>query len=126
METPKPAPKTLTQAEETVMQVIWDLESARVKDILAKLPSPRPAYNTVSTIVRILEKKKLVGHHPEGRGYRYYPLLSKKEYRRQSLRNLLGTYFGGSGQALVSQLLQDEKLSLEDLDQILKQNKSAS
>ena len=77
--------KQLTKAEEDVMQVLWALEDAKVADIIEQLPEPKPAYNTVSTVVRILETKGFVDHRAEGKGYRYFPLLSKSEYSHQSL-----------------------------------------
>ena len=80
--------KELTRAEEQVMQQLWRLEKAFVKEIVDRMPDPKPAYNTVSTIIRILEKKGFVGYTAYGKSHQYYPLLSKKEYSRQLFKNL--------------------------------------
>ena len=101
--------------------MLWKLEKGFVKDIIDLLPSPSPAYNTVSTIVRILEKKGFVDHHSFGKTHQYYPLVSKVEYSRFSLKKLLGGYFGGSFEELVSFFAKEQDLSVDELEQILKQ-----
>ncbi|MFO8055499.1 MAG: BlaI/MecI/CopY family transcriptional regulator [Bacteroidales bacterium] len=110
--------KELTKAEEQIMQILWKLEKAFVNDILAKFPEPKPAYNTVSTIVRILEKKGFVAHHTYGKTHEYYPLVSKKEYTRSYFRNFMKNYFGNSYQALTSFFAREEKLSIEEMEEI--------
>ena len=110
--------KQFTKAEEQVMQVLWDLEKGYVRDILEKLPEPKPAYNTVSTIVRILEKKGFVDYKSAGKAHEYYPLVSKKEYRRQYFKNILSNYFGNSYMALTSFFTKEENLSLDELEEI--------
>lgn len=112
--------KELTKAEEEIMQVLWNLEKGFVKDILAELPEPKPAYNTVSTIVRILEKKEFVGYNAFGKSHQYYPLVSREEYKGQLSSSLLQNYFEGSVSNMLSFFAKKEKLSLSDLDQILK------
>lgn len=109
----------LTKAEEEVMQVLWDLEHAFVRDILEKYPEPRPAYTTLSTIVRILEEKGVIGHETMGRAHRYHPLISKEDYRKQSLKRLANNYFGGSLKEIASCWAQDEDLSTEELQALL-------
>lgn len=112
--------KILTRAEEQVMQVLWKLENAFVKDILDCLPKPKPAYNTVSTIIRILEKKGFVGHHPHGKAHEYYPLIKKKEYRRKYFKGFMANYFGNSYKALASFFTSEQDLSLTELEEIRK------
>ena len=112
--------KELTRAEEQVMQVLWDIQKGFVKDILEKLPDPKPAYNTVSTIVRILEKKGFVGYQAYGKSHEYYPLVEKENYTRSYLRNFVGNYFGGSFQQLVSFFAREEHMDLKELDELMR------
>lgn len=109
----------LTRAEEQIMQELWDLEKAFVRDIIDRLPDPKPAYNTVSTIVRILETKGFVTHEPVGRGHRYYPLVSKEDYRAFAAGKLLQNYFDNSARQLISFFLEENKLDLRDADELL-------
>ncbi|TCP21911.1 putative transcriptional regulator [Tenacibaculum skagerrakense] len=113
--------KQLTKAEEQIMQVLWDLDEASVKDVIAELTDPKPAYNTVSTIIRILETKEFVGHKAKGRGYVYFPLIAKKEYSNQSLHKLMNGYFGGSFKSMVSFFMKENKLDIKELETILKE-----
>lgn len=110
--------RELTRAEEQIMQVLWRLGRGLVKDVLAELPEPQPAYNTVSTIVRILEKKGFVSYKAYGKTHEYFPLVSRNEYRQTCLRSLVRRFFGNSPQELVSFFAQDRHLSLEDLEAI--------
>lgn len=112
--------KQLTQAEEQVMIELWKLKAAFVKDIITELPEPKPAYNTISTIIRILEKKGFVQHKAFGKSHQYFPIISKAEYRSTSLKSLIGKFFGSSSQ-LVSHLVKEENISLEEIDQLLKE-----
>ncbi len=113
--------KQLTKAEEQFMQVLWNLEEASVKEIIEQLPEPKPAYNTVSTIIRILETKKIVSHKAKGRGYIYYPLIKKTDYTNQSLHKLVDGYFGGSFKSMVSFFVNKNDVDLKDLESILKE-----
>ncbi|MCJ8164466.1 BlaI/MecI/CopY family transcriptional regulator [Pontibacter sp. E15-1] len=115
--------KELTKAEEEIMQVLWKLERAFVRDILEELPTPKPAYNTVSTIVRILESKGFVGHEAFGKSHQYYPLVAQDTYKRDFLKNFMSGYFGGSFEKLVSFFAQDNNLNVQQLDQLLQQVK---
>lgn len=110
----------LTRAEEQVMQVLWRRGPSFVKDLLPDMPAPTPAYNTVSTIIRILEQKGYVGHEAFGRTHRYHALVAQDEYRRFSLRKLLGGYFGGSFTRLVSFFAKEENLDAQQLDELLR------
>lgn len=110
----------LTKAEEQFMQVLWELEEASVQDIIDQLPEPKPAYNTVSTIIRILETKEFVAHKAKGRGYIYFPLVSKTIYSNQSLQKIVDGYFGGSFKSMVSFFVNKNEVDLKELDTILK------
>jgi predicted transcriptional regulator len=113
--------KELTKAEEQIMQVIWDLDKAFVKEVIQKLPNPKPAYNTVSTIVRILEEKGFVDHESFGKSHRYFALISKSDYRSFATSKLLKGYFGGKFENLLSHFANEKNLSLEQLQDILNQ-----
>jgi predicted transcriptional regulator len=110
--------RVLTRAEEQIMQVLWKLKKGFIKDILAQLPEPKPAYNTVSTIVRILEKKGFVSYKAYGKTHEYFPLLSKDEYKKQTLNRFVKNYFGDSFQELVSFFAKDQNLSISELEEL--------
>ncbi|WP_345169016.1 BlaI/MecI/CopY family transcriptional regulator [Nibribacter koreensis] len=112
--------KELTKAEEQVMQVLWDLKKGFVKDVLDQLPEPKPAYNTVSTIVRILEKKGFVSYTAYGKTHEYFPLVEKDEYRHFYLKNFMSGYFGGSFKRLVSFFAKEENMDIQELEEMLK------
>ena len=116
--------KPLTLAEEEVMQVLWRLEKAFVKEIVEEFPEPKPAYNTVSTIVRILEKKKFVAFEAFGKSHRYFPIMGKDEYSRKYLNRFVDKYFSGSYEQLVSFFTKQEKMSVSDLEALLDELKS--
>lgn len=107
---------SLTKAEEQIMQILWKLEQAFIKDIIEELPEPKPAYNTVSTIVRILEKKEAVGYEAFGKTHRYYPLITKEAYSRQQAGGLLKNYFDGSLHKIVSHFSEHKMIDLKELD----------
>src|SRR6187551_3957166 len=107
--------KELTKAEDQVMQILWKLGKGVVKDIMEKMNNPKPAYNTVSTIVRILETKGFVDHTAYGKTHEYYPLITKEKYTKFYLNNLLKGYFDGSFKNLVSFFARENKLSTTDV-----------
>lgn len=111
--------KQLTKAEEEVMQQLWRLKKCNVAAIIDALPEPKPAYNTVSTIVRILEDKGFVGHEKEGRGHLYFPLVKKEEYSNQSITKLVDGYFQGSFKSMVSFFMKKNDMSLSELEAIM-------
>ena len=113
--------KQLTKAEEQIMQVLWDLQETSVKEVIEQLPEPKPAYNTVSTIIRILETKEFVGHKSQGRGYVYYPIIDKETYSNQSLHKLMNGYFDGSFKSLVSFFVKENNMDVTELESILKE-----
>jgi BlaI family transcriptional regulator, penicillinase repressor len=111
----------LTKTEERIMQILWDLRSAFVKDIIDKLPDePKPPYNTISSVVRLLEKKGYVGYKAYGKTYEYFPLISKTDYRKHTFGKLFNEYFDGSAQSLLSFMVKEENLSEEDINSIKK------
>ena len=111
--------KELTKAEEQVMQLLWRLEKAFVKDLMEEMPDPKPAYNTVSTIVRILEKKGFVGHNAYGKTHEYYPLLTRDEYTRSYMKKFMRNYFSGSFKEMVSFFAKEDNMSLSDFDHLM-------
>ncbi|NQV52827.1 MAG: BlaI/MecI/CopY family transcriptional regulator [Flavobacteriales bacterium] len=108
----------LTSTEERIMQIIWRLEKAFVKDIIDELPAPKPPYNTVSSVVRLLEQKGYLGHKAYGRAHEYHPLIPKKDYSKLTFRKLLSSYFEGSYQSLVSYIVNEEKLSVKEIKEL--------
>jgi predicted transcriptional regulator len=113
--------KELTKAEDQIMQILWTLEKGFVKDIIERIPDPKPAYNTVSTIVRILEKKGFVGYKAYGKTHEYFPLVPKEKYKQFYLNNMVKGYFNGSVHNLVSFFAKENKLDVQDIDDLLKQ-----
>ena len=109
----------LTRAELELMQVIWKKEKVLVHDILDNLPEPKPAYNTVSTLVRVLEKKGFVGHKAYGKTYEYFPLVSKEDYTSRYMTGVLNNFFDGSLSRLVSFFSSNKSISVEETDKIL-------
>ena len=113
--------KQLTKAEEEIMQILWELKHANVKDIIATIPEPKPAYNTVSTIVRILENKGFVDYEKQGKGHIYFPIIQKQDYSNQSINNLVDNYFQGSFKSMVSFFVKENNVSINELEAILKE-----
>lgn len=112
--------KELTKAEEQVMQILWKKEKAFVKEIIQEMGDPKPAYNTVSTIVRILETKGFVDHEEYGKSHRYYPLTSKKEYSKFRMNDMVKNYFGNSAKQVVSFFANNRKINMQEADEIIK------
>ena len=110
----------LTLKEEELLRVLWRLKKAFVKELVAELPNPKPHYNTVSTVIRKMEEKGFVGHTPFGTTYQYYPLISKEAYRKQFMRRTIHNYFEDSYKNVVSFLAKEEKISVEELKEIIK------
>ncbi|MCX6232006.1 MAG: BlaI/MecI/CopY family transcriptional regulator [Bacteroidetes bacterium] len=110
--------KELTRAEEQIMQLMWEIKQGFVKDILERIEEPKPAYNTVSTIVRILEKKGFVGYIAYGKTHQYYPLISKEDYRKELMGGVVKNYFSNSFRQLASFFAEEEQLSLKELEEL--------
>lgn len=115
--------KTLTRAEEEIMQSLWKLKKAFVKEIITGLPNPKPHYNTVSTIIGILIDKGFVRFKVYGRSYQYYPVISKDEYARRTMKKYLKGYFDGSFTGMLSFFLRDKKMPLDEVEALLKEVK---
>ena len=113
--------KELTKAEDQIMQILWTLEKAFVKDIVEQMPEPKPAYNTVSTIVRILEKKGFIGYKAYGKTHEYFALIPKEKYTRFYLNNMVKGYFNGSVQNLVSFFAKENNMDVQDIDLLMKE-----
>lgn len=111
----------LTKVEEEIMYHIWSLERCTVSDIIKKLGSPKPPHSTISSIVRILEKKAFVAHKAYGRTHEYFPVIAKKEYSKTSLQNLVKNYFDGSVNNMVSFLVKEKDLNLKELGELIEQ-----
>jgi len=112
--------RELTKAEEQVMQVLWKIEKGFVKDILEHFDNPKPAYNTVSTIVRILQDKGFVDHKAYGRTHEYFPVILKDEYSKSHLSNFINDYFSNSFGSMVSFFAKEKGISLNEMEDILK------
>ena len=112
--------KKLTKAEEQIMQILWELERGFVKDIIKNLPQPKPAYNTVSTIIRILEKKGFVSHRAYGNAHEYFPVINKEEYTKAYLKSIMKNYFSNSFREMVSFFASEENISIEELEELRK------
>jgi BlaI family penicillinase repressor len=119
------AMKVLTKAEEQIMQVIWNLDKAFLRDIIEEIPEPRPHQNTIATILKILVEKEFVGVNVFGRMHQYYPLVSKEEYSESTMKNLVKGYFEGSFSNAVSFMVKENNLSVEDLELLLSQLKKS-
>lgn len=110
---------TLTKAEEQIMQILWDEKEGFVKDLLKKFPEPKPAYNTVSTIIRILEKKGFVDHKSFGKSHQYFPLVSRDQYRNERFSYLMKDYFNNSMKQVLSHFGSSGSLNLKEADEII-------
>lgn len=115
--------KTLTKAEEQVMQVLWKLKEGFIRDIMDALPVPKPHQNTVATILKILVEKEFVGVKVYGRQHQYLPLISKENYSKATIKNLVKGYFGGSYSEALSFMVKENNISIEDLENLLQQLK---
>jgi predicted transcriptional regulator len=111
--------KELTKAEEQVIQILWDIERGFVKDIIEHFSNPRPAYNTVSTICRILEKKGFLDHKVYGNSHQYHPVISRDEYTRDYLNNVVRNYFSNSLSQLVSFFSKQNKVNINEAERII-------
>ena len=112
--------KELTKAEEQIMQTLWQLERAFVKEVIDLLPEPKPAYNTVSTIIRILETKGFVDHEAFGKSHQYFPVISQEQYKNFATEKLLNNYFSNSVEKMFSFFVKKEKIDIKEADKILK------
>ena len=113
----------LTKAEEQIMQILWEMGEGIVRDIRDKFDEPKPARNTVSTIIRVLESKGVVSYRAEGNTHIYFPLVSKKEYSKKQLFNLMKNYFDNSFPQMATFFAREKDLTIEELEQLLNETK---
>ena len=112
--------KELTKAEEQVMRILWKLKESIVKDIIVEMPDPKPAYNTVSTVIRVLETKGFVDHKAYGGSHVYFPIVGEKEYKSFAFDKIFTNYFDNSYEHLVSFLVNEKKIDMQELDELTK------
>lgn len=111
--------KELTKAEEEIMQILWDKKKAFVKDVIEVLGEPKPAYNTVSTFIRILEQKGYVGHKAYGKTHEYFPIVQKEDYRKLVTDKLMSGYFNNSVGSMLSYFVEEQQIDLKEADELL-------
>ncbi|MCZ4245003.1 BlaI/MecI/CopY family transcriptional regulator [Pedobacter punctiformis] len=111
--------KELTKAEEQIMLILWELGEALVKDVIEKMPEPKPAYNTVSTVIRVLEGKGFIDHKAIGNTHIYFPVIKESDYKHFAFNKVMNNYFENSYESLVSFLVKEKNLSKNELDEII-------
>lgn len=116
--------KKLAKREEQIMQAFWDLKHAFIKDIITQLPDPKPHYNSVATMVKILEEKGFLDHEAIGNQYRYYPIISKEEYQKHALNDIVDQYFDSSYSRMLAFFAKEQKISEDELKEIIQMIKS--
>jgi len=112
--------KKLTRKEEEIMKILWQIKEGFVKDIIAQFPDPKPHYNTTSSLVRLLEEKGFIGHKTYGNTHQYFPVVAKLVYRKSFIKDVVKDYFDNSYKQTVSLFIEEEKLSKQDLDELIK------
>ena len=117
--------KELTRAEEQVMQILWKIKKGFVKDVQEYFPKPVPAYNTISTFIRILEKKGYIGFKAYGRAHEYFPLVTKNQYRKLTFKNILTKYFSNSPEKMLSFFIKENNMSVKELEEVLQEIKKS-
>lgn len=117
--------KHLTNREEEIMELFWQKGALYVKEVIDELPEPKPHYNTISTIVRGLEEKGFVGHEQFGNTHRYAAIITREEFSRYTLKSMVGKYFNKSYASVVSMFVEEEKISLEEIKELINQAKSS-
>ena len=111
---------TLTKAEERIMQILWDIEKGFINDILEKFPEPKPPYNSVSTIVRVLVKKEIVSFKKYGNTYEYFPMISREDYRKGQMGRLVKDYFSNSFKQVVNFFSEKPDLDVNEIEEVMK------
>ena len=112
--------KKLTNAEEEIMQILWNLKAGFVKDVIDRMPDPKPPYNTVSTVIRVLEKKQFISHKQYGNTYEYFPIVSKNEYAGVHFSDILSNYFSNSFPKMAAFFARENNLSMKELEEIIR------
>jgi len=110
----------LTKAEEKIMKILWKIEKGFINDILEHFPNPKPPYNSVSTIVRVLVKKEIVSFKKYGNTYEYFPLISKEEYRKNQMNNLIKNYYNNSLKQVVNFFSENKNIDMKEVDEVMK------
>jgi len=111
---------TLTKAEEKIMKILWSMGKGFIKDIIEQYPDPKPPYNSVSTIVRVLVQKEIVGYTAYGNSHQYHPLITKEAYRKGQMSRLVSDYYNNSLKQVVSFFSESKKLDGKELDEVMK------
>ena len=112
----------LTRAEEELMQKIWDLEKAFLKDIIEAMPDPKPAQSTVATLLKIMETKGFIGHKAYGKSFEYFPIVMRKDYTKAYFGQYLNSYFGGSFKKMLHFYMEEDDLDLQTLDELMREH----
>ena len=112
--------KKLTRKEEELMKILWKLDKAFVKDIIEEYPNPKPHYNTISSLVRLLQEKGDIGFKQYGNTYQYFPIISKEEYRRSFMKQIVSDYFDNSYKSVIASFVKEKSLSPEEIDELIK------
>jgi len=112
--------KKLTRKEEEVMKILWKLKKAFVKDIIEEYDDPKPHYNTISSLIRLLQEKGIVGYNQYGNTYQYFPLLSKEDYRKSFMKDAINDYFDNSYKSAVAFFVKEKGLSPEELEELVR------
>ena len=111
---------TLTKAEEKIMKILWGIEKGFIKDIIEQYPDPKPPYNSVSTIVRVLVQKEIIGYNAYGNSHQYYPLVSKSDYSKGQMKRLVTDYYNNSLAQVVNFFSERKKLDEKELDEAMR------
>jgi predicted transcriptional regulator len=111
---------TLTKAEEKIMKILWNIENGFIKDIIEQYPSPKPLYNSVSTIVRVLVQKEIIGYKAYGNSHQYYPMISKEAYSKGQMKRLVTDYYNNSLSQVVNFFTESKKLDEKELDEAMR------
>ncbi len=112
--------KKLAKRQEEIMQALWHLQEAFIKDVVDALPEPKPHYNTVATMVKGLEEEGFIAHRKFGNTYQYYPLISRESYQKEAVDDLLSKYFNSSSKNLIAYFAKEEKINEAELEEILR------
>ncbi len=111
--------RELTKAEEQVMLILWEMKEGLVKDVIAQMDPPKPAYNTVSTVIRVLETKGFIDHKAIGNTHIYFPIISEKQYKHFAFDKVMNNYFENNYQSLVSFLVKEKNMDMTELDELI-------
>ena len=111
---------TLTKAEEKIMKILWSIEKGFIKDIIEQYPTPKPPYNSVSTIVRVLVQKEIIGYKAYGNSHQYYPMISKAAYSKGQMKRLVTDYYNNSLSQVVNFFTESKKLDEKELDEAMR------